>query len=59
MKRIILVFILIFSVISISVGCIKTDTKKRNIRVTSTTASVTRPAWMEEETLENEASRCD
>ena len=30
MKRIILVFILIFSVISISVGCIKIDTKKRN-----------------------------
>jgi len=59
MKRIILVFILIFSVINISVGCIKIDTKKRNIRVTSTTASVTRPAWMEEETLENEASRCD
>lgn len=28
MKRIILVFILIFSVISISVGCIKIDTKK-------------------------------
>lgn len=29
--------------------------KRNNIRVTSTTASVTKPAWMEEEILEDEA----
>lgn len=59
MKKIFSVLILSFSVISILVGCVKKDTKyttERNVRVTSTTASVTKPAWMEEETLEDEAS---